>query len=118
MPHPFDVQALSNSIISELSTLIAEDVTHHVGFAHRQTLALAKQAAWITEATALGELDPEDRDWFLGNLARMTENFARTVAALTILTLEKAWNTVVGILWGAIKGAIGATIPIPRLPSV
>jgi hypothetical protein len=117
MPHPFDIQAVSSSILSELSALLAEDVTDHLSFARRQTLALAKQAAWIAEATALGELDQEDRDWFLASLARSTENFVRAVVALTILTIEKAWNAVVGILWGAIRSAIGAAIPIPRPPS-
>ena len=118
MPHPFNIQEVSSSILSELSKLLADDITKHVGFARRQTLALAKQAAWIAEATAQGELDEEDRDWFLGNLARMTENFARAVVALTILTIEKAWNAVVGVLWGAIRSAAGAAIPIPKLPSL
>ncbi len=115
-----DVDALIKDLLGALSGAINDDIKNHVEFAERQAKALAKQAAWITEGTIKGELDEEDRDWFLNDLATLAANFARTVAALTILTIEKAWNAIVGAVWSAINGAVdsalGFALPIPKVP--
>jgi hypothetical protein len=121
MPHPFDPDAIGRTIVTELSTLLQDDIKHHAAFAERQAKALAKQAAWIAEASIAGELNDDDRDWFVENLKRMTENFVRTLVGLTILTIEKAWNAVVNVLWGAINAALEAarmpfTFSIPAQP--
>ena len=122
MAHPFDPSVVGKSILGELNDLLHADVTTFVGFAERQASGLAKQAAWITEATIKGELNKSERQWFLDNLKMLSENFVRTLLALTILTIEKAWNAVVGVLWGAINSALKANgipieIPIPNAPS-
>lgn len=120
MAHPFNIDQVGKDILDALNGLLEDDIGNYVEFAERQTKALAKQAAWIAEATLNGELSDDDRDWFLKNLEKLAENFARTVIALTILTLEKAWNAIVGTLWKAINGAVEATlgfaISIPGVP--
>ena len=110
------INGLVENLLHRLSEEIKGDIRKHVQFADRQAKALAMQAAWIAESTVNGELDDEERDWFLSNLGQLTANFASTVANLTILTIEKAWNTIVRELWNAINGAINATLPIPKLP--
>jgi hypothetical protein len=120
MPHPFDVDQLGAKIINALNESLEGDIMVFVAFADRQARGLAKQAAWIAEATLNGELTAEDREWFLENLKELSTNFARTVVALTLLTIEKAWNAIVGTLWEAINGtisaAIGIVLPVPAPP--
>ena len=115
-----EVNGLTKELLGKLSEAIDDDIRNHVQFADRQAKFLAGQAAWIAAATVTGELDEEERDWFLSNLGELSANFARTVAGLTILTMEKAWNTIVGEIWKAINGvvdnALGFTLPIPELP--
>ena len=116
-----DVNSLVKNLLGSLSEAISEDIKLHIRFADRQAKTLAKQAAWIAEGTVNGELDVEERDWFLSNLGDLSVNFARTVASLTILTIEKAWNAIVGEIWKAINGAVdtalGFTLPIPTMPA-
>jgi len=117
-----DVKKLANDILTNLNNEIKGDIETYVAFAKRQSTALAQQAAWITAETASKALSDADRDWFLGDLAQSTENFSHTIAALSILTFEKAWNSVVNTIWGAIndiiKPAIGITLPIPSMPEI
>jgi hypothetical protein len=119
----FDPGAIGNQIISAVNTAINGDIRTIASFAERQAAQLAKQAAWIAESTINGSFtDDDDRQFFIDNLKDLTENFARTVAGLTILTLEKAWNAVVGVLWGAINGALTASgipirLPVPAAPA-
>ncbi len=122
MTIPFDTEAIGKDIVDTLNGILNDDISRYVSFFKSQTLGLAKQAAWIAEATATGEIDADTRDWFIGNLQRMTEDFIRTLVGLTLLTIEKAWNAVVGILWGAINTALDAAsipiqIPVPSAPS-
>jgi len=122
MAHPFDVEALGGQIIARLNEILNDNITTFVAFADRQARGLAKQSAWIAEATLAGELDAEDRAWFLEKLEEVAANFARSVAALTLLTIEQAWNAIVETLWGAINGAIsgaiGGLLPVPGVPRV
>jgi hypothetical protein len=120
MADPFDIGAVVNDVIDALNGILNDDVTRYVDFAHRQTTALALQASAIAQAFINGDITEDDRDWHLKNLAELSENFARAVAGLTVLTIEKAWNAIVGAIWKAITGALTAalnvTVPIPKLP--
>ena len=115
-----DVNGLIKDLLGTLSGAMNDDIKHYVKFADRQAKALGKQAAWIAEGVVNGELDDEERDWFLTNLGELSANFARTVATLTILTIEKAWNAIAGEIWkvinGAVNTALGFSLPIPKLP--
>ncbi len=122
MAHPFDPAKIGQDIVDALNGILQDDVARYVDFAERQSAGLAKQAAWIAEATIAGEIDADDRQWFLENLEKMTENFARVVVGLTLLTIEKAWNAIVDVLWGAVNSALKAAsvpikIPVPAAPA-
>ena len=121
MALPFKPETVGKKILSSLTQLIGDDVRHHVQFAEEQTRLLAKQAALIAQASISGDIDEDDRDFFTESLKQSAENFARTLVALTILTIEKAWNALVTILWGAINKAIQSagvpfSFPIPGPP--
>src|SRR5690349_4915779 len=99
MALPFKPEQVGRKILSSLKTLIGDDVRNHVQFADEQTKRLGKQAALIAQATINGDITEDDAEFFVESLKKATENFARTLVALTILTLEKAWNSLVSILW-------------------
>lgn len=113
------IDKLVDGLLDKLSDAINEDIKNHVQFADRQVKALAKQAAWIAADTMSGELDDKERDWFLDDLSELSANFARTVAGLTILTIEKAWNMIVEEIWKTINSAVttvlGTALPLPKL---
>jgi hypothetical protein len=113
MAHPFDVGELVESLKAVASDVIRQDVTTIRGFSERQLQAMAKQAAWIAESTAKGEIDAELRDFFLDNLEQMAKNFAGTLRGLLAVTIEKVWNAIVTTLWKAIETAAGVALPLP-----
>ena len=100
-------------IKAAVSGVLEKDVAAVQGFSERQLRALAKQAAWIAEATANGELDDDLRAFFLENLDAVARNFADTLVGLAALTVEKVWNAVVGVLWKAIERAAGIALGRP-----
>jgi hypothetical protein len=108
-----DVNQLIADIKTAASTIIGKDVTLVEGFSQTQATAMATQAAWIASGTLSGQLTSDLRDYFLGNLETLARNFANTLRGLVIITIEKVWNAVVGVLWGAISKAIGIALPLP-----
>lgn len=113
MAHPFDLDEVVGAIKVVVGDILHADVTTWRGFSERQLKAIAKQAAWIAEATVKGELDDEMRDFFLDSLEDMARNFAHTLRGLLIVTVEKVWNAVVGVLWSAIQRAANIALPLP-----
>jgi hypothetical protein len=113
MAHPFNLEGVMRDIADAVSGVVQKDVSQMEGFSRSQLHALAKQAAWIAQATARNELTEEERDFFLDNLAKMTLNFVKVVKGLGIIMVEKAWNAAVRVLWGAIEGVIGKALPFP-----
>ena len=101
-----------NNIKTAAAGILQKDISTISGFSQAQLRALAKQAAWIAEATAKNELNEEERAFFLRNLADMARNFVKVLQGLAAITIEKLWNAVVDVLWGAIRGAAGS-IPLP-----
>ncbi len=121
MAHPFDPSAIGHDIVSKVGTILGSDLTIYVSFAQQQAKLLAKQAAWIAEATISKEITAKERDYFLKDLKELSLNFVRTIVALTALTIEKIWNAIVGTLWGAMNSALDAagipiSIPTPVPP--
>ena len=112
MAHPFDLNQLMADISTAASDILKKDLSTVSGFSRSQLEALAKQAAWIAEATAKNEINAEQREFFLQNLAEMARNFVKVLQGLAAITIEKLWNAVVNVLWGAIRGAVG-NIPLP-----
>lgn len=110
MAHPFDIEELVQSLKAAASDVVQKDVTTLRGFSERQLQGMAKQAAWIAEATAKGEIDANLRDFFLNNLEDMARNFANTLRGLLAVTIEKVWNALVTTLWKAIEKAAGVAL--------
>ena len=112
-----NMEDLSGDILAALRAILAEDVLKLAGLGVDRSRRLAQTADMITEQWNAGKLTVEDRDWFLDDLARLAADFARTIAFETLLTVERAWNAVVGVLWTALRAATGvAGLPIPAMP--
>jgi hypothetical protein len=113
MPSPINVQALVDAITRAAGAQIGRDVTVLAGFSRDQVEGLARQAQLIAAAFASGHLSEADRDFFLDDLKRTTEDFANSLVGLAAVELEKIWNAAVTTLWNAIGAAVQVALPRP-----
>lgn len=51
------------------------------------------------------------RELFLDSLGEMTLDFAKTLRGLMMVTIEKVWNAVVGVIAKCIEAATGVALP-------
>lgn len=100
-----DYQDILNRIVAALNRELGQGFSAISNYTNEQGRLLAKQASGIALSRASGSLanDDEQYHFFLANLKTNTENFVKSIVMLTALTIEKAWNAVAGILWGAIR---------------
>jgi hypothetical protein len=118
----FDPDATAATMVAALKGEITAGWGKISGLARSQSSQLARQAAVIIESRIAGSLRTDEAlyEFFVRGLRENARNFARTVAAMTIATLDRAWNAVVGALWSAINGALTgaglAALPIPAAP--
>ena len=108
-----EIEQLMTDMTSAASQVINQDITQLRGFSERQLKALAKQADLVAAGIISGEIDEDLRDFFLDSLEDMALNFARTLRGLLMVTIEKVWNALVGVLWGAIGSATGIDLAAP-----
>lgn len=108
-----DISLLMEDIKTAASDIVNQDIAVLRGFSDRQLRALAKQADLITSGILTGEIDEDLQDFFLDTLEDMALNFAKTLRGLILVTMEKVWNAIVGVLWTTISNATGINIVAP-----
>lgn len=108
-----NIEQLITDMKSAISQVINQDVSVLRGFSERQLKALAKQGELIAIGVASGDIEEDLRDFFLDSLEDMALNFAKTLRGLLMVTIEKIWNAIVGVLWGAIDAATGIDLTAP-----
>lgn len=119
----FDIEETVGAMADALKEELLDGWSTVSSFVQMQSKQLATQAQMIATSRAAGSLRTDDDlfEFFIEQLKDKTENFARTVAALTVLTLEKAWNAAVGVLWGAIDKVLAgvglAPLNLPGVPN-
>jgi roadblock/LC7 domain-containing protein len=117
-----DTTQLTTDILAALRGEITSGWGKIRAFSEKQAKALATQAAFITRSRVAGALKDDDSlfKFFTDQLKEMAANFARAVAAMTIVTLEKAWNAIVGVVWGAVNDVLTSAgfgrLSVPRAP--
>ncbi|HWA88519.1 MAG TPA: hypothetical protein VG889_00680 [Rhizomicrobium sp.] len=111
------LQQLVSDINAAVTGVLQKDVTTYTGYNQRQVQAMAQQTLWITTASASGQLTPELRDFFLKQLEDSALVFAKTLAGLAMITIEKVWNAVVGVIWNTVNTAIASVLPTPQFPA-
>ena len=110
---PIDINQLMVDMSEAASQVINQDVSVLRGFSERQLKALAKQAELIAKGVLSGDIDDDLRDFFLDSLEDMALNFAKTLRGLLMVTIEKVWNALVGVLLGAVSAATGIDLAAP-----
>jgi len=114
-----DNQAILNDMVSALKGELGGGYSAIASFVQSQGRLLAKQAESIAKSRLSGSLKDDDEmfEFFLDNLKSNSENMAKAVVEMSALTIEKAWNAVAGVLWGAIRTTLsGAGVPANLLP--
>jgi ABC-type iron transport system FetAB ATPase subunit len=106
-----DVDILVSEMKSAASLILTKDIATLKGFSERQIQNIAAQAAFVEQGILSGEITPATKDFFLDNLKDMVRNFIRTLQGLVIVTIEKLWNAIVGVIWKAIGAATGLKLP-------
>ena len=104
------------SVIGAVKPIIAKDGAVIDTFAKKQLQMMADQAVMIAEGIEAGEFEgPRKKllDHHLKMLETVGRNFVAVLAGLTAITIEKAWNAVVDVVWGAIDKAVGIALPRP-----
>jgi len=110
-----DISKLVTDMKDAASTVLMTDVSTFRGFSERQLEAIATQSAFVAAGIASGQITAETRDFFLDGIEDMTLSFAKTLRGLILVTIEKVWNAVVGVIWKAISTATGLALPVPSL---
>lgn len=117
-----DIEGLAAAIVAAIKGAVVQGANTGSAFIRNQSRGLALQAAMITEARIGGKIDEDDFKFFTAQLRTLTENFTRAVAALALITLQKAWNAIVGVLWGTINNALSGAglgaLALPKAPKV
>ena len=111
MPTQIDLSELINDMKSAASDVLNQDVSTLRGFSERQLKALAQQTALVAQGIASEEITEETREFFLDSLEDMALNFAKTLRGLLMVTIEKIWNAVVGVIWKSIEAVTGIGLP-------
>ena len=106
-----DVSQLVDDMKTAASEVLEHDVTTLRGFSERQVKAIAQQTKLVAAGIASGQITEETREFFLDSLEDMALNFAKTLRGLLMVTIEKVWNAVVGVIWKTIAAATGIALP-------
>jgi hypothetical protein len=108
-----NIDQLMTEIKAVASGVINQDIAVLSGFSERQLKALAKQTELIASSMLSGEIDDDLQVFFLDSLKDMALNFVKTFQGLVMVTIEKVWNAIVGVLWGAISSVTGINLIAP-----
>ena len=114
MASNIDINALIASMKDAASQVLGKDISTLRGFSDGQIKAIAQQARLVASGIASGEITEETREFFLDGLEDMALNFVKTLRGLLMVTIEKVWNAVVGVIWKTIESATGITLPTPE----
>lgn len=110
-----DIEKLAADIKAAATGILKTDVTAIRGFSDRQVKAIAMQTELVAKGIAARQITNETRDFFLDSLEDMALSFVKTLRGLLMVTIEKVWNAVVGVIWNAISTATGLVLPQPSL---
>lgn len=111
MPTQIDISELANNMKNAASRVLHKDVSTLRGFSDRQIKAIAQQTELVVMGIASGQITEETREFFLDSLEDMVLNFAKTLRGLLMVTIEKVWNAVVGVIWKSIEAVTGLALP-------
>lgn len=110
MNTPIDTAKLIRDMKDAATQILNKDITTLRGFSERQIKAIAQQSELVSIGIVSGQITEETREFFLDSIEDMALNFVKTLRGLLMVTIEKVWNAIVGVLWKAIEAATGINI--------
>jgi hypothetical protein len=110
-----NLEQLVTDMKTAASGILKADVATFRGFSERQLKAIAQQAKLVATGIATKQITEETEQFFLDGLEDMALSFVRTLRGLLMVTVEKVWNAIVGVLWNAISKAANVVLPVPVL---
>ncbi len=105
-----NIEELIGNMKKAAKSIIDADLESVRGFSERQLKSIAKQSALVAKGIASGEIEEDEKDFFLDTIENMVKNFANTLRGLITVTIEKLWNALVGVVWKAISSAAGIAL--------
>ncbi|WP_404395953.1 hypothetical protein [Pseudoalteromonas phenolica] len=105
-----DTAQLIKDMKDAATGILNKDVTTLRGFTERQITAIAQQSELVALGIASDQITDETREFFLDSIEDMALNFAKTLRGLLMVTIEKVWNALVGVIWKAIEAATGLNL--------
>jgi len=112
----FDANQLMLDMKAAATGVLNADVSTFRGFSDRQVEAIAKQSEFVAIGISTGQITSETKEFFLNSIEDMTLSFVKTLRGLVMVTIEKVWNAIVGVIWKAISTATGLMLPVPVPP--
>lgn len=84
-------------------------------FGKRQLEALRDQAILVGEGILAKDYEGREKllKHHLHMLDVLAQNFALTCAGLAVITIERMWNALVGVIWDMLDKAAGFALPRP-----
>jgi len=106
-----NIDQLIEDVKSTASEVITKDVTTLRGFSNRQLRGIATQSALVASGIATGQIREGLRDFFLDQIVELVRNFVNTLVGLALATIERLWNAIVNVIWGAISRVTNIQLP-------
>ena len=104
---------LLKDIINAILVIAGKDASVLTDFVKAEAEKLAAEAAKVTALYKAGSISKDVFEFAMADIAMSAKQLAAIVAGLGPVTVEKAWNATVKIIWDAVSGAIGFKLPIP-----
>jgi hypothetical protein len=111
-----NVEDIVASAVAAVTPIIKKDGANISQFAKSQLKLMRDQAIMISEGVLAGEFEGPRKKLLkhhLKMLALIGENFLAALAGISLVTVEKVWNTLVDVVWGALDKAVGFALPRP-----
>lgn len=116
-----DITALVADIFAAIKGKVTEGFNKIRTLTDAQVKRLARRAQLLARMKVAGEFSDDELEDELERARDLTKSIGMTVAALAAITLEKAWNAIVKVVWGAINGVLGAAglgfLALPAAPN-
>jgi hypothetical protein len=112
-----DFAQLVADIVDAVRGVTRQSFAKVEAFVREQTPRIAMHYKLATELHLAGEVGDAEYREMVKDGELMIRRLGMTIAGLTIVTLERAWNAIVGVVWGTVNRALGAAgVPLLAIP--
>jgi predicted GTPase len=107
-----EIAQLGDDILNAVKGVVGKDLPALGDFAKAQLEAIAEQTALIAKGIAAGWIDTEaEKQHWADTLKDMATEFAKTLRALIVITIEKTVNAIINVIKTTVQAAVGVALP-------